>query len=343
MTVLFSTDCESYADGTQLTNFSNSNGNGMLVLVTSGFSQSSVSGTKSYGRQGPGDSAVYTGSGPIGNTAIRSAGFMTSLATGRFVGHILRASDSTNSNLAAYRSFVQSDGTNLTLQLIKYVSGSTVLASFTTNLAPGPTDVIHFESKMIGTTLEARVWLNSTARPSAAMISVVDADYATGYPGFIANTDGAFTFADEIVITDGAGGEDFFYPEGTVNLTAASTTQDATSGTGAVDVPGVHALAGAGTSQSSTSGTGAVTGPGATITPTQAFGNNSRSLWANMDVTVFIHRESDNVLLATKNLTTDSTAHLAGYSDASFVAAVNYRNIFVFANGAEGMETLAAA
>lgn len=80
-----------------------------------------------------------------------------------------------------------------------------------------------------------------------------------------------------------------------------------------------------------------------TITPTQDFGNNTGSLYyTNEAVTVFVHTLSTNALVATKSLTTDSAAMLAGFSDAAFVSGTSYRCIFVFASGPEGMETLAA-
>lgn len=150
-------------------------------------------------------------------------------------------------------------------------------------------------------------------------------------------------------------------------LTAATTSQDSVSGTGAVTIPVIGDLTGADTSQSAASGTGAITaiqvlvaaatsqsatsGTGAvtsaatagTITPTQQFGNNTRSLFISQAVTVFVTQVADNAPVATKSLTTTADAHLLGFTDAAFVIGTSYRCTFKFASGAEGMATLAAA
>jgi hypothetical protein len=74
------------------------------------------------------------------------------------------------------------------------------------------------------------------------------------------------------------------------------------------------------------------------------FGKNTAAYYFDSAaVTVYFNLASTNALIATASLTTNSDATLNDYSDAAFVSGTSYRCVFKFADGSEGMATLAAA
>ncbi len=207
--LVYKNNFEAEADSTLPAGWAYTTGAGMLALITSAFSKPSVSGTKAIGRQNTGDYAVYSAKGLMGNQVIRSATKLASVG----ISHLLRSNDSSSN---AYRCIYAVDGSGfLTTTLTRYQVGTTVLsAAFTTALQPAANDIIHMESRAIDSVLEMRIWLNSTARPSNPTATATDATFATGYPGLIHTgaVNSQFYFTDDVVITNGSGGEDYFYP-----------------------------------------------------------------------------------------------------------------------------------
>lgn len=280
MTVLFNSDLESYTNGQSITGWALAQGSGMQATQTSIVSMASVSGTMSYGRNSVSDTAVYTASGVLTDQAVRTDHMDLVSSTGPvFVGGVLRSNSSATS---AYRTYVETNGTSLRVTIAAYASGSTVLASSGYTFTCVGTDVVHFESKVVGSVLEARIWKNSAARPSTPTVTATDSTFASGYPGLRnASSSNVYAFADNIVITDGAGGEGYYDPASGVtisttpgNNTAAGYASTVTNGAAGLIV-------------STTPRTNTAAGLAATLTnylQTGIIPNNTGSIYASTAV-----------------------------------------------------------
>jgi hypothetical protein len=74
------------------------------------------------------------------------------------------------------------------------------------------------------------------------------------------------------------------------------------------------------------------------------FGKNTAAYYfESAAVTVYFNLASTNALIAAASLTTNADATLDDYANAAFVSGTSYRCVFKFADGSEGMVTLAAA
>ena len=152
-----------------------------LVFEASLVSLTAVNGTRVCGRDSNLDRGYYTAGGLIGNQAVRSAAKFQSHATPQVIGHLLRYVSSSS----YYFVYTETDGSSLRVKIVLYQGGSTTLATSSYVLACSVGDVIHHESKIVGTTIESRIWKNSESRPSTATVTVTDSTISTGYPGLI--------------------------------------------------------------------------------------------------------------------------------------------------------------
>lgn len=222
MTVLYSSDFES-GDSNPAAGWTTLNGSGMQVFQASVVSLVAPRGTRIIGRNSLGDSATCNAvASPIGNQAMRMAYRVNSMADLRIVGPMLR----TQSNIRHYRFLLESDGTNLTGRIVKYDNGSFTLAT-SPGIAAATGDVIHIEAYAIGSTLSMYFWKAGQSKPVSPNVTVTDTSYPTGLIGLIKTGSSGYGLADDVVITDGAGGEDFFYAPDTTppTLSAPSAIQ----------------------------------------------------------------------------------------------------------------------
>lgn len=201
-----------------------------LVFEASLVSLTAVNGTRVCGRDANLDTGYYTTSGAISNQAVRHAAKWQSHATPQVIGHLLRRETPNK----FYFVYPETDGSSLRVKVVKFEGGSTEIATSSYVLVCSVGDVVHHESKIVGTTIESRIWKNSESRPSTATVSVTDSTISTGYPGLIKIGATGYAAADQVVITDGAGGEDYFYPESSgptsaITATAANSVGSLTS------------------------------------------------------------------------------------------------------------------
>lgn len=217
MTVTYQSNFDALADGV-ISDFIDPNGSPFSV-ATGATGYLPTSGAKVYKASSVGDSCVYTPPGATSNQAIRFTQKIGALAAGdnqNSVGAILR---STTTTQVAYRLFILSNAGNTSLiaRIAKYTSGQTTLATSGDLFTASTSDVIHLEASATGTTttvLELRVWKNSDARPASPTVTYTDTStpHQTGYAGVRKHGTFANTGCDDLVITDAAGGEDYFYP-----------------------------------------------------------------------------------------------------------------------------------
>jgi hypothetical protein len=206
MTVLYSNNFDSEATGA-LTGWTTWGiTGGQVVQLFSSAGVTPISGTKGFGQSSDADAATWNGGTGLGNQAVRTAMRVNSMADLRTNAPILRASPG-----HAYVFGIVSNGTALKATIYKYDNGFSLLAESSFSIAATTGDLIHIEVSAIGSALSSRVWINGNARPSSATVSATDGTFATGAPGLRKGGSFGLALCDDLVITDGAGGEDFFY------------------------------------------------------------------------------------------------------------------------------------
>ena len=207
MAVLYSNDFES-GDSNPATGWTTLDGSGMQVFQASIVSLTAPRGTRVIGRNAVGDAATCNAvATPIGNQAMRIAYRVNDITNLRIAGPILRV----QSKLQHYRFLLESDGANLTGRIVKYDSGSYPLAT-SAAVAAATGDVIHIEVYAIGSALSMYFWKAGQSKPGTPNVSATDTAYPTGLVGLMKfGASGVYGVADDVVITDGAGGEDYFY------------------------------------------------------------------------------------------------------------------------------------
>ncbi len=228
MTVLFNSDFEDTAGSGTLSIPSGmagwvSGASTWQVFEASLVSLTAVNGTRVCGRDAHLDNAYYTASGSLTDQAVRHASKWQSHGSPQVIGHILRKVDANN----FYYAYPETDGANLRCKIVIYQSGSTTLATSSYSLAVSVGDVIHHETKIVGTSIESRIWKNSDARPSTATVTATDSTLSSGYPGLIKVGGSNYAAADQVVVTDAAGGEDYYYG----SAATATTLSGPSSGT----------------------------------------------------------------------------------------------------------------
>lgn len=327
MTTYFQSDFET-GIGSLPPGWANASGAGMLVLKPTDFGKTNIAGLAALGRQNTGDQANYTASGPLGNQAVVGAGKLDSLG----ISFVLR-SDSTGAN--AYRALIGVDGTGkLTATLARYTTGTTVLASATTTAVPASSDIIRYEAYAVGSTLSMYAWINGTTKPSAPTVTATDTMYATGYPGVIqAGANGSFCFVDNVVITDGAGGENAFYSGAALASGATLTGTDTLTG-GTASGSGAGSASGATLTGTDTLTGGAASGVVAGTLTTKPFKQNNTALYANLSLTLNIYDATTGALVLHKTGLTTNSSGVVTVTDPAITTGTSYAYEPVFASGA---------
>jgi hypothetical protein len=183
--------------------------------------------------------AVYTGIAARTDQAASIAFRIPALTT---AGHrswalMLRSNSAFNQY---YRIILETDNTGLRLTIHAFNVGTTVLASSSSySFSPAPGDLVRLEAFAIGSVISGRAWISGTARPdtisgsgtataSYATVTTTNTSISSGYAGMqLAGPSGVWFGGDNFVVTDGAGGEDYYYPPASpstgVTLTGPTT------------------------------------------------------------------------------------------------------------------------
>lgn len=217
-----------------------SGGFGLLARDAASRSVTAISGAMVFLATGAGEHSLYTGSGVLGAQEVKFKARVPSmvLTSFRAIGVRLR---SAIDSAGHYTVKLNSDGTNLALEIQQYFNGTPATSGFILP-AVAPGDIVHIEARAVGTTIEGRFWVNGAARPTAATVSYTDAGNAhpTGYPGVVLIGENGTAFCDDLVVTDSAGGADFYDTGDTTAPvltlpTGASTGTTTASGTVTTD------------------------------------------------------------------------------------------------------------
>lgn len=212
MTVLYSNDFDAAADGS-LAEWPTAHGAGFQVRANQ-----AVRGAKAFSNSSIYDAAYWSGNTSLGNQCIR---FAQLHATGVSVAALLRAQATRN---LSYWCTVEDNGAGMLYCSIRvYDFGSVSYDASSPSIPVSVGDVIHFEARAIGSTVEVRAWVGSAARPSTPTLSKTTSYFSTGAVGVMRLGAFAWGAADDVVITDGAGGEDYFYPPPATGFTGGAT------------------------------------------------------------------------------------------------------------------------
>lgn len=241
-----------------------------------------ASGIRGIGSNVAGANAYVTVVNQIGDVAIRtSTKIKNQLVEPSFIDLLLR-SDWTTTN--TYISQLWTDGTGISVNIAKLVGGvNTGLANSGYIVSCVVGDVIHHEAKAVGSTLEVRIWKNATARPVLPTLTTTDTSHTIGYVGLEKSWSAAtaFSVVDDVVVTDGTGSTDYFYPDtpptqdGAADGGAGTSTGSGTGGAASTS-GGTNANAGGGAGTSTGSGSGGTaSGLGSGTFTSDAMENNT--------------------------------------------------------------------
>lgn len=211
-------------------------GGGYSVRVASAISRVAISGANVYAASSDADTSLYTAGGVLTDQAIRTAIRVPALDATNYCasGHILRSSVASDVDVSQYYVSPETNGTAIRLSIIsRSVGAASVLSSSGYTLSPSPTDTVHFESKAVGNVIESRMWLNSDPRPAAPTVTATNSVVGSGYAGVRHKGAFAWDVVDNIVVTDGAGGEDYFYPAATGTTITCTVGSASASGASA--------------------------------------------------------------------------------------------------------------
>lgn len=228
MTVLYSNDFEAASTGDQ-SEWPMLAGNRLQVLGALG-PGTPARGTKGFGRNNDGDASYWNGNTSLTDTAIRSAQKLNT-GMGSHISHLHRAS--TVSSDAYIRFRVSLTSTTATAIIDVRNTGAVALATAAGSLSITAGDTLHMESSSVGTLHSFRIWKNSESRPASPSVTLTDATHSSGVAGLRKVGSFEITLTDDVVITDAAGGEDFFYATGmvgTITLDAFTLSGDMATG-----------------------------------------------------------------------------------------------------------------
>lgn len=224
MTVLYSNDFEATATGA-LSGFTQVNGGAVVTNGTNG-PAGPVRGTKSLMMASDGDGCSLTAESTRTDQAVRTA--QKYVATS-MVQNVLRASGTNGAK--GYWCLYEKDpsGNNIRARILVRDSALITSAEGAYDIVVSAGQVVHMESRVVGTTIEHRVWVGSgTARPSSPTVSLTNSLHASGMPGVRKAGSFEWTAVDDLVITDALGGEDAFYPPGP-SISAHPSSQTVTA------------------------------------------------------------------------------------------------------------------
>lgn len=360
MTALYTENFDSLAGGAA-PGWTTLVGDGLQVATASTVGLTAVSEANGFGKNSDGDAAYYATTGAIGDQAIRSAAKWVTHSSPKWVDHLIRVVNSSNFYIVG----ITTDGSaNLGVSFYKYASGYTLLGESSKTVACSVGDTVHHETKMIGSNLEVRVWTNANPRPTTATYTFSDSSFSTGYLGLRKGGGFGWAVADDVVITDGAGGEDYFYPEsaGSSATLTATTATPAFSGSAQVSPeasitvttasPAFSGGASSGSAEATITATpespafsGSATGDTSQGTLTlPVLKNNTGTILANeTGATVHVYEVSTGNKVVTKTAQTTNGSGIMTVTDALIVAATQYRVVVVLGSGAEGLDKVTAA
>jgi hypothetical protein len=187
---------------------------GHRVFAASAISRSAISGTKVLLSRTGGATTIYTASGVLTDQGIRIATNYPSLVADFPNSSLVLRSD-TGDGIAnnSYRVCVETNGTALRLNVGIWAGGFNSLATSGYAFSPAPSDIVHFYAEMIGTTINAWLWTGAT-RPTTPTVTATHSAIVSGYPGMSHfSGSGNYDVIDNVVVTDGAAGHDYFYSE----------------------------------------------------------------------------------------------------------------------------------
>lgn len=253
MTTLYSSNFDSESAGSIATGWEAKTGTWTVGTVAV------VSGSQSFActSKGSGDLAVYTGAAATADASFTTAQKLVQInQTCSYYMGLRFSSDGQSGYLFA----LENTGTSGSFQvrLYKRVGGAYTPLNTSATLLTGAAigDILHAEVSCIGSTMEARLWLNGASRPSTASYSFTDTAITTdGYPAlYFGNTTSQSISVDDVIFSDNSSG-----------LTAA-VTGGATSGVVGTPTPNftVTLSASSGTNTTVTLSDG---GGGGTFTP----------------------------------------------------------------------------
>ena len=221
MTVLYSNNFDAETNGV-LTGWAASQGSAFTVFAINSAQGAPVQGTKHFGERSEGDSVRWETGGSLTDQAVRMAQRWATGVTSSVAAYLrVHPTLSDRGVLMLY----QESGGNLRGSIIVRDNGTVTQAQSAYNVPVSNGDIVHLEASVVGNNYELRVWTNSNARPSTATISHTSSVWANGRVG-LRKTGATFEYAacDNLVITDAAGGEDFFYaPDNTAPVLSSPT------------------------------------------------------------------------------------------------------------------------
>lgn len=289
MAVLYSNDFELETVGGVVSGFT--------TLIGSNFTAQTAStpanparGAKGFGRNSNGDSCYWSGNTAITNTGMRTAQKLNT-GVGSLISHLHRIGAGTDIFI---RFKLEYSGGNMRISVEIRNNAAGALVSSGYSLAVVAGDVLHCETLSVGNVHEGRVWINSTTRPSSPTITLTDSTLSAGAAGLMKLGVFEASMTDDLVITDGAGGENLFYasaPGPTISVqpanqpvtapaTATFSVTAAASGGGTLSYQWQRNPAGAGTFANVATGTGGTTSSYTTAATTVSGGNaNSTDTW----------------------------------------------------------------
>lgn len=328
MTRLYNEDLESYDHVDTLAEFTPVGTGSAFIVLDATISPPAwlaARGTKSYGAADSRDANYWNGDTALTNQAIRTA---TVLKAGAYLGHSLRIQ--LGGADRCYLCYFDLSAGNLRATIDKRDSSSVAETSSSYSIPAVAGDIVHMESRAVGTAIECRVWVNSAARPSTPTVSITDGTWTVGAIGLRRVIGGSiYVTADDIVITDGAGGEDFYYPAAASILASEVNTAFALASAGALPT-GLAAEVDTAFALLPPAGFDFDTGAGLTFGDLAgALTGLAREAAVGMVLRVYAVASPGALVHESGTLTTDSNGRLTRYTHASLSASVEYHCMLI--------------
>lgn len=217
-TVLYSNNFDAELNGA-LANWASVRGSAFSVSNINSNAGAPVQGTKHYGAGSDGDLVRWNGGAALDGQGIRIA---QRYAASSSINIVTRQQNSSLEQ--CYRLGYSTSGGFIRAELLCRDNGTVAQVNGAYDIPVVAGDVVHSELRSVGNVHEARIWTNSNSRPSTPSATFTRSEHATGWPGLLKGGAFEFTACDQLVITNGLGGEDFFYAPDTTAPTLTSPT-----------------------------------------------------------------------------------------------------------------------
>jgi hypothetical protein len=226
MTILYQDDFEAATLNSVPAGWTSANGASYSVQTAASVGVAAIGGTKVF-TGGNSNVAMYrTGDTVRGNQGTRLASRVRLTGTQAMVGILLR-SNANFSSKTEYELYPEFDSTGIRFTLYKVVAGSSAGPLLVSGYFPcADGDILHQKAFALDGTsgsCDIKLYLSVNGNAPTLFMSFNDTTpIGTGVTGFVRY--GAFVEQpiDNYVSTDGAGGEDVFYPVDTTAPTVAS-------------------------------------------------------------------------------------------------------------------------